>query len=1110
MINYKSAYNQLNKEQRQAVDTIDGPLLVIAGPGTGKTQLLSTRVANILQITDTSPENILCLTFTESGAQNMRDRLTSLIGKTAYDVQIGTYHAFGGDLIQQYRQYFLEQRLDQPIDELGRHQIVHKIVQSMSYRDPLKQTQYHIKDLVAAISEVKRALLSPNDLRAIAAENQQFITQATTIIHEKFASLATMSSYKQAFPVFESIVTLFQGLIPSSAVSPMFGSLAQRAYDELVIAVQTAAESHKTTSLTKWKNTWLAKDKNNRFIIAGQLENERIIALADVLAAYQIALQKQGLFDFDDMIVQSITALETNEDFKFTLQEKFQYILLDEFQDTNAAQLRLIKLLTDNPVHEGRPNVMAVGDDDQAIYAFQGANYSNMIDFFTMYRDVHLINLTHNYRSNAAIIESAQNIVDQIGQRLDTHFPTIKKSLVPTIKPTAASSLQRLSFISDLGQHAWIAERIKQLINQGVQPTEIAVLAPKHRYLEPLVSHLNHNNIPMRYEKRENILESPIIVQLIAMTRLVLAIREGDTSTANALWPQVISYDFWEIPVSAVWQLSWEVADNRTTQWTEAALNNATVRPIALLICGAATKSYTEPSETILDILIGNEPLHTNESDTPTVQSPLKRFYTDTMKENSSLFYDALSQLTVLRSALRDQQKSQAKTLLIDDFIGMIDAYAAADERLLNSSPYNQMADAVQLMTVFKAKGLEFEHVFLIDCLDEAWGRSSRSNSNRLTLPPNLAPIRHAGATDDERLRALFVGMTRAKQGLYLTSYSQTYSGKNTKPLSYLDEQQQTDGSHRCMILPEPHREVIYSTKETPALEQLETHWSQKHLAITPHTDLSQILQNKIKRLQLSPTHLNSFVDTIHGGPEAFLLHTILRFPHAPSISGQYGSAIHETLEWIQSYLNSNRTLPNNKKIHDYFTSAIKHKGLTNEQELLLAERGWHALDIFMEQRGSTITAGNVPEHNFRHEGVFTGEAQLTGKIDLLEINEKAKSITVVDYKTGASYERWKNDAKLHKYKQQLYVYKLLVEGSHSYKHYHVSGARLEFVEPDKNGDVHTLELQIKPEELERTQLLLQAMWQCIQRLEFPNVSNYSEDLKGIIAFEDYLLETYS
>ena len=122
MEDFEKVYQRLNAAQKEAVNTLYGPVLVIAGPGTGKTQLLSARVAHILRSTDTLPENILCLTFTEGGARNMRERLTQFIGKHAYDVQIGTYHAFGRTVIGRYPEYFTDLRLERPIDKLGQHQ----------------------------------------------------------------------------------------------------------------------------------------------------------------------------------------------------------------------------------------------------------------------------------------------------------------------------------------------------------------------------------------------------------------------------------------------------------------------------------------------------------------------------------------------------------------------------------------------------------------------------------------------------------------------------------------------------------------------------------------------------------------------------------------------------------------------------------------------------------------------------------------------------------------------------------------------------------------------------------------------------------------------------
>jgi DNA helicase-2/ATP-dependent DNA helicase PcrA len=160
---FETAYKQLNEKQREAVNTIYGPVLVIAGPGTGKTQLISTRVGHILKATDTLPQNILCLTFTEAGATAMRERLIKLLGQAAYDIRISTYHAFGSELLRNYPEY-LEESDFEPIDEVGRIEIMRGILAGLSYDNPLKFADNYIGDIISFISDCKRADLKPADV----------------------------------------------------------------------------------------------------------------------------------------------------------------------------------------------------------------------------------------------------------------------------------------------------------------------------------------------------------------------------------------------------------------------------------------------------------------------------------------------------------------------------------------------------------------------------------------------------------------------------------------------------------------------------------------------------------------------------------------------------------------------------------------------------------------------------------------------------------------------------------------------------------------------------------------------------------------------------------
>lgn len=1112
---YEKALQGLNAAQKEAVTTIEGPVLVIAGPGTGKTQLLGLRVAHILQQTDTLPQNILCLTFTENGAQNMRERLTRFIGKEAYDVNVSTYHAFGGDLIRRFPEVFAETRLQTPADELTKRQILREIVESLHYRNPLKQTRHHLGDLISTLSEVKRALLGAEELRAIAAENTRCIVRASEAVQHALAGFTAMPrGLANALPPFEQLLDAFQAFIPDKPVHPRFGSLAAIAATELAYAVQEATETNKTTPLTKWKNAWLAKNEENQFICGGALENRRIEALADIFERYQAALTEHGWYDFDDMIIRAIDALEKNPDLRYSLQEQYLYLLLDEFQDTNAAQLRLVQLLSDNPVHEGRPNVLAVGDDDQAIYAFQGAQYSNMLDFYNIYRGVRVVNLTENYRSTADILATAHNVSIQIEARLEQHFEGMQKKLTAANTTLPAQTLlDRREFRSDVAQYDWIAQEIKRLVDNGTPPGEIAVLAPKHRYLEQLVPYLADLGVPMRYEKRENILEAPVVRQLVTMSKLVIALHAQNEALANACWPEVLSFDFWQIPVSELWRLSWQVNDAKREDkltWSKALLASDTphFREPALLFLSLAGRLSTETCEQMLDYLIGTDPVTTHQNDTPVVRSPLREFYTGkaVQRTNPELFYDTISHLTVLRARLREYEATQDGAITLRELISFVEMYEAAEERMLNTSPYNQQADAVQLMTVFKAKGLEFEHVFLPSIQDEVWGSSARGNSNKLTLPANLAPIRHAGATDDERLRILFVAITRAKFGLYLTSFARTYAGKDTRHLKYLDEQEQEDGTFRSMVLPEHAQKVILSDHAAPTLASLELNWRQRHVEGRRTAELKGLLSQRLERYQLSPTHLNCFIDLEYGGPDQFFFNTLLHFPQAPTADSIFGSAIHETLEWLQHRTDELGLVPTIEEATKRFAARIRTYKLTADRLEIEQDRGEKALAAYLARRSQIFKPGDRAEHNFRNEGVFVGDVHMAGKVDRMEIDTKAKTIVVVDYKTGKTYDRWASEAKLHKYRLQLYCYKLLIEGSYTYKDYKVTSGRLEFIEPDAENCINFLQLDFKEDELQRVRELLQVMWRLVHSLDFPDVSDYDKSLTGIRQFEADLL----
>ena len=837
MAEFDQIYKQLNPQQQAAVDTIDGPLLVIAGPGTGKTQLLSARVANILKKTDTLPQNILCLTFTESGARAMRERLTGMIGTDAYDVQISTYHAFGSEIIARHPEFFEtiamdrtdDIRFEQPIDELGQLQLIVSILDVLPYDNPISGARYYPKDVIKTISELKRALVSPEDLRNKMSENLQVVAAISPVVNEHYGSVKRMPKLDKATVIFEKIL---------EALENTPNELTEKASSSLRVALQEAADAAKTNPLTAWKNDWLHKNEDDDWEFTNPIVHQKLTALADVYQTYEKELRSSGKYDFDDMIVAVIAALKNKPELRANLQEQYQYLLLDEFQDTNPAQFELVHLLADHPVHEGRPNIMAVGDDDQAIFAFQGADVSNMIKLKESFADVTVINLTKNYRSHHDILHIAHNIAEQIESRLHSHLENVEKTLeAASDNLPKAAQIERHEFTAQASEYDWIAEQISQQIKQGTPPEEIAVLAPKHSLLEALVPFLQKKDIPVSYEKRENILETPIIQSLVLQCQLVQALKNQDDFRASELFPQVLSLDFWQIPAEVLWKINWaynKSSYNEKSPWAEIALADESLREPVLFYLKLGSIANTMPLEFLLDTLIGTQDIEIEPE--KLFSSPLKSSYfsTDKQAKNTVAYYEAISHLSVIRTKLRDHQQNSESLLSVDDFLAFYEAHQAAEQPIINSHPIAQSLSAVQLMTSYKAKGLEFTSVFLPSLHDDVWGKKARGGSNNIPLAANLESIRYRGSDEDELRRLLFVAVTRAKHRLQLTSHAHKDSGKMTEPVKYFNETKDADSDARVSsVLPQSHSKVTMHDHDVEQLAvAIETLWQQRHIEL--------------------------------------------------------------------------------------------------------------------------------------------------------------------------------------------------------------------------------------------------------------------------------------
>jgi DNA helicase-2/ATP-dependent DNA helicase PcrA len=307
-IKFKEEYDKLNEQQRKAVDAIEGPVMVIAGPGTGKTQILASRIGKILLETDTAPENILCLTYTDAGVVAMRKRLLQFIGADAYKVNIYTFHAFCNDVIQENLSLFEKTVLD-PISDLEKIELFKELIDSFPKNHALKRYRgdvyFEVNNLQSLFSTMKREGWTPENI--------------TQKIDDYIKSLPDRDEYryKKKYRGFNA------------------GDIKVDKMDEEV----------------------------------GKMEKLR--AAVNEFDRFQQLMRKKNRYDFDDMINWVIRAFEENKSLLSNYQERFQYILVDEYQDTSGTQNRLVQLLIS---YWDKPNVFVVGDDDQSIYRFLGAN----------------------------------------------------------------------------------------------------------------------------------------------------------------------------------------------------------------------------------------------------------------------------------------------------------------------------------------------------------------------------------------------------------------------------------------------------------------------------------------------------------------------------------------------------------------------------------------------------------------------------------------------------------------------------------------------------------------------------------------------------------------
>jgi DNA helicase II / ATP-dependent DNA helicase PcrA len=1014
-MDFQTELTKLNPQQREAVETTQGPVLVIAGPGTGKTQVLAMRIANILQTTDTKASSILCLTFTESGVAAMRKRLMSIIGNEAYYVRIHTFHSFCNEIIQSFPDKFAFARELIQLDDLGRIKIIRGILdeldstRDLSLRPFFNRYQYQ-SEIINSIQTLKREGVNADNFVKIAKENLAEQENNPTI------------NKKTGKPTGES--------------------------------------------LTKLKSA------------------QRNVELAEIYDLYNQKMQEAGLYDYEDMILFVITRMQTDSELLANYQERYLYILVDEYQDTNGAQNEIIRLLGS---FDPSPNIFAVGDDDQAIYRFQGANVDNLLFFTNQFKNVKTIPITTSYRSSQNVLDLSVSLIRHNKNRLVNLIDGLRKDLKAGREiPNYPAEVYELDNRDQ--ENKFVVEKIKELVEAGASYDDIAILYRRHSDAEDIAEALLRAEIPMQLAAGRNALDEVVVHKFV---NLLKVIQFRDRNRDRLLF-EVLFYDFLKFDRLDVFKVTRMAADR------QLSLFDVISDPELLVTAGVEdAKKFTEFAE---QIVLWQEEAANSLLIQFVEQVGVKSGFTPFIFDGGEVNIEDINSINSFFNHIKQVNRQNRHMRLIDL---LADINLLEENKMsISEQELSTNAEGVNMMTAHKSKGLEFKYIFVVKFYDGNWGGHTRRNI--IKLPEEIfvkTEVEQAAVEkessealelEDER-RLLFVALTRAKERIYL-SYAKEYaSGETTKttvPSQFLSELE-----HDLLQFP-----------STVKFAELSARDMQSRMSPIPMPDYNDrerdYLLSLVKDFRLSATAFNTYIEC----PLRFKFDCLLKVPLPRDKTQAMGTAVHFALEHFYRQLKAGEL-----KDKDYllfvFEQAVKRELLNPEEALETISEGNKILTDYYENYKGTFTAPAEVECGFYgHDIVLELKGmepqQLSGKLDRVDwLDKEHFKVKVVDYKTMSPKSA--NDIKgLTKNGnagiwRQLVFYKLLGDLDRRFRpgpnlpKYNIETAEIDFLKPNSSGYYKRESFEITQQDVEELVLKIEDVVKKIRDLEFKGSDEY-------------------
>lgn len=843
---------ELNKEQKAAVAFGEGPLLIIAGAGTGKTTVVTERIKYLISSGKVKPQEILALTFTEKASREMEERVDIALPYGVTQMWISTFHAFCDRILR---------------------------------------------------SEAINIGIDPG---------YKLMTEAETIMF-----------FRKNLFTFD--LKLFRPLgNPTKFISGMIQHFS-RLKDEDISPQEYA--------------TWVSKLKKD------DEEKQKYIELSDAFLMYEELKVKEGVADYADLIIWTLRLFRTRPAILKRYQAQFTYLLIDEFQDTNFAQNALAILLSGK-----KKNITVVGDDDQAIYRWRGAAISNIIQFRKTFPKAKIVVLTKNYRSTKEILDRSYDLIQknnpdrlEVAEKIDKKLESMRRV---NGTPVEVLYAERVENEADM-----VVSRIKKTLSNHKEYSysDVAILVRANNHADPFVRALSRDGIPYQFLGPGQLFRQPEVKDLIAYLKALYNFED------NVAMYRVLTMDFVGLPARDV-----------------AALVNY-ARKYGMSLFEACEKS---DQDSVIK-LVGMIHKHLGLIKKETAGQILYFFLEDT---------GLLKELTTYKTA-REEKAAEN----IAKFFNKLKTYETEHEDAgvfavvdwidlaltLGESPAASDIDwsennAVNILTVHSAKGLEFPIVLLVNLVSARFPTTERKE--QIPIPDQLVKemLPTGDYHEEEERRLFYVGMTRARDFLYFTGAKFYGEGKREKKLSpFIFE----------ALGSKEFKSVSEDTKQLPLLE-----WKK-----TEEPDRSPIRQ---KMSYLSYSQLDTFMTC----PLQYKYRYILRIPVPPSAALTFGDTMHKTVRAFYELVKKGEQ-PTKKQLIELLHTNWQHIGYRDRTyEEKMKRHGIELLEGFYDKGFDAKVIPTALEEPFTLR--ITPTLTLGGKIDRID-RLRDGTVEIIDYKTG-------------------------------------------------------------------------------------------------------------